>query len=64
MVLILMDICLYGMEKINNSFLILEPMAGIPPMYLPIAVGEEDVDTTLIEEKSFGEIIVQSRKLK
>ena len=49
---------------LDNSFLILEPMAGIPPMYLPIAVGEEDVDTTLIEEKSFGEIIVQSRKLK
>lgn len=47
-----------------DSFLILEPMAGIPSMYLPIAIGEEEVDTKLVEEKSFGEIIVQHRKLK
>ena len=49
---------------LNNSFLILEPMAGIPSMYLPITIGEEEVDTNLIEEKSFGEIVVQYRKLK
>ncbi|MBL7036480.1 hypothetical protein ISR94_01340 [Candidatus Microgenomates bacterium] len=48
---------------LKQSFLILEPMAGIPAMYLPIAIGEEDVDTMLLEEKSFGEIVVQSRTL-
>lgn len=51
-------------KPLENSFLITEPMAGIPPQYLPIAIGEEDVDTLLLEEKSFGEIIVQKRVLK
>lgn len=51
-------------DPVNISFLILEPMAGIPTRYLPEAIGEEDVDTVVVEEKSFGEIIVQSRKLK
>lgn len=57
-----------SLEKIEDplsiSFLILEPMAGIPAQYLPITIGEEDVDTKVVEEKSFGEIIVQSRKPK
>ena len=55
-----------SLEKIENpldtSFLILEPMAGIPTRYLGETIGEEDVDTKLIEEKSFGEIVVQNRK--
>jgi len=37
-------------------------MAGIPARYLGETIGEEDFDTVLVEEKSFGEIIVQSRK--
>jgi hypothetical protein len=56
------------LEKIKDpldiSFLILEPMAGIPTRYLPETIGEEDVDTVTVEEKSFGEIVVQFRKLK
>lgn len=54
-----------SLERIENpldtSFLILEPMAGIPQRYLPETIGEEDVDTLMVEEKSFGEIIVQKR---
>lgn len=49
-------------DPLDNSFLILEPMAGIPPRYLPETIGEEDVDTLVVEEKSFGEIMVQSRR--
>lgn len=48
---------------LEYSFLIMEPMAGIPARYRQEAIGEEEVDTKLLEEKSFGEIIVQSRKL-
>lgn len=46
---------------LENSYLILEPMAGIPTRYLEETIGEEDVDTVKIEEKSFGEIVVQKR---
>lgn len=47
---------------LDDSFLILEPMAGIPTRYLGEIIGEEDVDTIKIEERLFGEIIVQKRK--
>lgn len=46
------------------SFLILEPMGGIPPQYLDMTIGEEDVKTKLISEKFFGELRVQKRSLK
>lgn len=55
-----------SLERIENpletSFLILEPMAGIPTRYLEETIGEEDVDTVIVEQKSFGEIVVQKRK--
>lgn len=55
-----------SLERVDNpvetSFLILEPMAGIPARYLEETIGEEDVDTVMIEQKSFGEITVQKRK--
>ena len=55
-----------SLERIENplekSFLIIEPMAGIPVRYLGETIGEENVDTLMVEEKNFGEIIVQSRK--
>lgn len=43
-------------------FLIIEPMAGIPVKYLPETIAEEDGVSKLIEEKSFGELIVQKRE--
>lgn len=46
---------------IKNRFLILEPMGGIPEQYLPLTIGEENVFSKLIEERSFGELIVQKR---
>ncbi|EKD94551.1 MAG: hypothetical protein ACD_26C00034G0086 [uncultured bacterium] len=54
-----------SLERVENpldiSFLILEPMAGIPTRYLEETIGEEDVDTVKIEEKSFGELVIQKR---
>ena len=48
----------------ETSFLILEPMAGIPSQYLDMTLGEEDVKTKSVSEKSFGELRVQKRVLK
>lgn len=54
-----------SLEKVNKpdntSFLIIEPMAGIPPQYLDLTVGEEDSKTKLLKEESFGSIRVQQR---
>ena len=54
-----------SLEKINKpdniSFLIIEPLDGIPPQYLELTVGEEDSKTKLLREQSFGTIRVQKR---
>ena len=46
------------------SFLIIEPMGGIPMEYLGLTIGEEDSKTNLIDEKYFGELRVQKRVLQ
>ncbi len=51
-------------QPAKTSFLIIEPMAGIPPQYLDLTVGEEDVESKLIDETSFGELRVQKRFVK
>lgn len=43
------------------SFLILEPMGGIPLEYLDLTIGEEDSKTKLVSEKTFGELRIQKR---
>lgn len=48
----------------NISFLIIEPMAGIPSQYLDLTIGEEDSKTILLDEKYFGELRVQKRGLQ
>jgi hypothetical protein len=45
----------------KNYYLVIEPLAGIPPRYLDETVGQEDSYSKLIEEKNFGEIRVQKR---
>ena len=54
-----------SLPKVNaetiNYYLIIEPLAGIPPQYLGETVNQEDSVSRLIEEKSFGEIKVQRR---
>ncbi len=57
-----------SLEKVNKpdntSFLIIEPMAGIPPQYLDLTIGEEDSKTKLFDEKYFGELRVQKRGVR
>lgn len=43
------------------SFLILEPMGGIPMQYLDQTISEEDSKTKAVAEKYFGELRVQER---
>lgn len=45
----------------NYHYLIIEPMGGIPREYLPLTLSEEDVISKLVEEKTFGELVVQKR---
>lgn len=49
-------------DKEELYFLILEPMGGIPEQYLDLTIGEENVVSKLVEEKSFGELRVQERE--
>lgn len=48
-------------KKTKNYFLIIEPMGGIPPQYRDIAIGEEDLVSKILEEKTYGELTVQKR---
>lgn len=45
----------------NNYFLIIEPLGGIPIQYYGLTVGEEDAVSRLIEERNFGELVIQKR---
>ena len=49
-------------QDTKRYFLIIEPMAGIPQKYLPETIATEDGVSKLIEEKNFGEIVVQKRE--
>lgn len=49
-------------QKTKDYYLILEPMAGIPQRYLEETVSSENYFSKILEEKSFGEIIVQKRE--
>ncbi|MFC1625249.1 hypothetical protein ACFL15_02665 [Patescibacteria group bacterium] len=49
-------------KNTTNYYLILEPMAGIPIRYLDETVSSEDNLSEVLEEKNFGEIIVQKRE--
>ena len=50
-------------EEVENRFLILEPMGGIPTRYLDETLGEENLITKLVDEKNWGELRVQKRRL-
>jgi len=45
------------------NFLILEPPNGIPNKFIVDTIAEEDGRSRLLEEKTFGELIVQKRKI-
>lgn len=45
----------------TDYFLIIEPLGGIPIQYYGLTVGEEDAASKLVEEKNFGELVIQKR---
>jgi len=50
-------------KGVKTHFFIVEPTYGIPELYVGYAFGEEDSRSSLVEDKSFGDIIVQERKI-
>ncbi len=48
-------------SHLENNFLIIEPLGGIPTRFVDEAIGEMNSYTTLISKKNFGEIVVEKR---
>lgn len=49
-------------KDINQYYLILEPMGGIPMRYLDETINEEDGHSKLVNDKYFGELRIQKRE--
>lgn len=54
----------YDKNKLETSYLIIEPLGPIPEIAKQVTVFAADKKSTLVEEKKFGDLIVQKRKLK
>ena len=48
-------------DETKLYYLIVEPMDGIPPQYLPLTIGEEDHKSKISDRQYFGAIEVQKR---
>jgi hypothetical protein len=51
-------------EGLKEHFFIEEPISGIPDIWITYAKGDQDSISNLVEQKSFGQIIVQERITK
>lgn len=51
-------------EDVLTHFFIMEPSSLIPPMWVEIAVGEQDSFSDLVSESRYGDIIVQERQIR
>lgn len=49
---------------VSKHFFISESTFGIPELYITYAKGDQDAVSTLVNEKGFGQIVVQERSLK
>jgi len=47
-----------------NHFFIMEPPSQVPPLYVTYGLGEQNSISDLIEERAFGNFIVQYRLMK
>ncbi|MDO8497944.1 MAG: hypothetical protein Q7S61_05380 [bacterium] len=54
----------YDEQHVPLRYLIIEPLGAIPPISKEITVYTEDKVSTFIEEKKFGDLLVQKRILK
>lgn len=50
--------------NVDLHFFIIEPLYGIPEQYVGYAKGEQESLSELVSEKSFGELVVQERRIK
>ncbi|OGM15532.1 hypothetical protein A2V56_00065 [Candidatus Woesebacteria bacterium RBG_19FT_COMBO_42_9] len=48
---------------IDKHFFIMEPLEGIPALFVGYAIGEEDARGKAVGRANFGEIIVESRQI-
>jgi len=53
----------YDTQKVETRYLILEPLVGIPEEALKATVYMEDQVSEIVQEKKFGTLTVQKRKL-
>jgi hypothetical protein len=49
---------------VTNHYFIIEPTYGIPDLWVTYAKGDQDAMSTLVSQKNFGEIVVETRKTK
>lgn len=56
-----LDSLTYTEQPTQTYFLIEEPLQGIPPRYVQDTIDQEDSRSNVMDEKSFGQIIVQKR---
>lgn len=50
--------------NVSEHFFIMEPTKGIPDLYINYAKGDQDSISDLVDQKNFGEIVVQERRMK
>ena len=48
-------------EPSDTFFLIQEPLQGIPGLFVEDTLGQENGRSRVVEEKHFGQIVVQKR---
>lgn len=51
----------FASRDVNTHFFIMEPTNGIPDLWVGYAKGDQDSMSTLVDQKNFGEIVVQER---
>lgn len=52
----------FASSNVSKHFFIIEPTYGIPELYVRYARGDQEAMSKLVDEKEFGQIIVQERE--
>lgn len=54
----------FAPREVSLHFFIMEPTFSIPDLWVGYAKGDQDSMSTLVEQQSFGDIVVQERTMK
>jgi hypothetical protein len=54
----------FAPSNVDKHFFIMEPTYGIPDLWVTYAKGDQDAMSTLVSQKNFGEIVVETRETK